>query len=190
MDDSVTLRTERAPQLRRHRHQIRRDCRRALRHRDWLVSKCRRPGLVSRNILIVLQANSHESTMHKPDLDAMQFEELWQLHEELTKILSDKIVAEKRELENRLAKLNRVEIIREPGSARPLSIDRAPRRKYPKVLPKYCNPQAPSETWSGRGKRPRWLVAALETGHRLDEFRIDNAKGGSRKNRAARGRHA
>jgi DNA-binding protein H-NS len=123
--------------------------------------------------------------MRKPDLDAMQFEELWQLHEELTKILSDKIVAEKRELENCLAKLNRVEIIRERGSARPRSmIDRAPRRKYPKVLPKYCNPLAPSETWSGRGKRPRWLVAALETGHRLDEFRIDSA------NRVARGRQA
>ena len=175
------------PKLRLHRHRIRRDCRRARRYRDWLVSKCRRPELVSRNIL---QANSHENAMRKPDLDAMQFEELWLLHEELTKILSDKIVAEKRELENRLAKLNRVEIIREPGSARPLSVtDRAPRRKYPKVLPKYCNPLAPSETWSGRGKRPRWLVAALETGHRLDEFRIDNAEAGSRKKRAARGRH-
>jgi DNA-binding protein H-NS len=139
--------------------------------------------------LIVLQANSRESMMRKPDLDAMQFEELWLLHEELTKILSGKIVAEKRELENRLAKLNRVEIIREPGSAHPLSMtDRTPRRKYPKVLPKYCNPLAPSETWSGRGKRPRWLVAALETGHRLDEFRIDIVQGGSRKKRSARGR--
>ena len=128
--------------------------------------------------------------MSKPDLVAMDFEELWLLHEELTKVLSEKIVVEKRELEDRLAKLNRVEIIRGPGSARPLSMtDRAPRRKYPKVLPKYCNPLAPSETWSGRGKRPRWLVAALETGHRLDEFRIDNAEGGSRKKRAARGRH-
>ena len=124
--------------------------------------------------------------MRKPDLDAMQFEELWLLHEQLTKILSDKIVAEKRELESRLAKLNRVEIIREPGSAHPLSLaDRAPRRKYPKVLPKYSNPLVPSETWSGRGKRPRWLVAALETGHRLDEFEIDNVEKEAGKKRAA-----
>jgi len=120
----------------------------------------------------------------------MQFEELWLLHEELTKVLSEKIVVEKRELEDRLAKLNRVEIIREPGDAHRTSMtDRAPRRKYPKVLPKYCNPQAPSETWSGRGKRPRWLVAALETGHRLDEFKIDNVEKGARKKQAARGRH-
>jgi DNA-binding protein H-NS len=119
----------------------------------------------------------------------MPFEELWQLHEEITKILSDKIVAEKRALEDRLAKLNRVEIIRESGSSHPSSMtDRAPRRKYPKVLPKYSNPQAPSETWSGRGKRPRWLVAALETGHRLDEFKIGNVEEGAHKKRTLRGR--
>lgn len=176
-------------QLQLHRQRIRRDCRRARRYRDWLISRRRRPKLVSRNILIVLQANSHENAMRKPDLDAMQFEDLWLLHEQITKILSDKIIAEKLELENRLAKLNRVEIVREPGSAHPLSMtDRAPRRKYPKVLPKYCNPLAPSETWSGRGKRPRWLVAALETGHRLDEFKIDNVEEEAHKTRAARGR--
>ena len=127
--------------------------------------------------------------MRKPDLAAMPFEELWQLHEEITKILSDKIVAEKRALEDRLAKLNRVEI-RGPGNSHPLLMaDHAPRRKYPKVLPKYFNPQAPSETWSGRGKRPRWLVAALETGHKLDEFKIGNAEKGAHNKRAARGRH-
>jgi DNA-binding protein H-NS len=128
--------------------------------------------------------------MRKPDLNAMQFDELWQIHEELTKILSDRIVAEKRDLEKRLAQLNRVEIIRDPGSANPLSVaDRAPRRKYPKVLPKYCNPLTPSETWSGRGKQPRWLVAALKTGHELDEFKIGNAEKVTGKKRAARARH-
>jgi DNA-binding protein H-NS len=47
-----------------------------------------------------------------------------------------------------------------------------PRRKYPRVLPKYRNPQT-SETWSGRGKRPRWLVAAMKSGRKIEEFRID-----------------
>src|SRR5437763_3827981 len=40
------------------------------------------------------------------------------------------------------------------------------RRKYPKVFPKYRNPQTPHETWSGRGKQPRWLAAAIKTGDR------------------------
>ena len=134
--------------------------------------------------------NERSLAMGKPDLNAMQFDELWQIHEELTKILSDRIAAEKRELEKRLAQLNRVEIIRDPGSANPLSVaDRAPRRKYPKVLPKYRNPLTPSETWSGRGKQPRWLVAALKSGHKLDEFKIGNAEKVTGKKRAARGRH-
>jgi DNA-binding protein H-NS len=106
-----------------------------------------------------------------PDLDAMQFDELWTIHEELTKILSDRILGEKRELEKRLARLNQAEpsVIEARSDA---AQGRPSRRKYPKVLPKYFNPQSPTETWSGRGKRPRWLAIALQTGHALEEFRI------------------
>ena len=115
--------------------------------------------------------NSDE--MRKLDLEAMDFDELWLLHEHLTQILSEKISAEKLELEKRLAQLNRAEPIAETkGSSPEKRLDRPPRRKYPKVLPKYCNPSAPEETWSGRGKQPRWLAAALQSGHRLEEFRI------------------
>jgi len=32
------------------------------------------------------------------------------------------------------------------------------------VPAKYRNPDSPSETWSGRGKRPRWFSAALAAG--------------------------
>lgn len=115
--------------------------------------------------------------MRKLDLEAMHLDELWLLHEKLTKILSQKISAEKLELEKRLAQLNPVERTgeREISSAE-LRIDRAPRRKYPKVLPKYSNPSEQGETWSGRGKQPRWLVAALQSGHKLEDFLIANIK--------------
>jgi DNA-binding protein H-NS len=119
----------------------------------------------------------------------MRIDELWQIHEELTKILSDRMVAEKRELERRLAKLNRVEIIRGPRSANPVPMADPPRRKYPKVLPKYYNPLAPSETWSGRGKQPRWVVAALKTGHKLDDFKIGSVENRTSKKGTARGQH-
>jgi DNA-binding protein H-NS len=129
--------------------------------------------------------------MRKQDLKRMQFEELWQLYEQLTKLLAEKVTVEKREFEDRLAKLNRVEIVREVGSNLPLTLsmtNRVPRRKYPKVLPKYRNPLSPSQTWSGRGKRPRWVVAALETGQRLDDLRIENAEKVVQKHRT-RSRH-
>lgn len=41
-----------------------------------------------------------------------------------------------------------------------------------KVKPKYRNPADKSETWSGRGLRPRWLVAAMKGGKKLDDFAI------------------
>ncbi|MGB8401567.1 H-NS family nucleoid-associated regulatory protein [Bradyrhizobium sp.] len=115
--------------------------------------------------------------MRKPDLEKMEFDELWLIHEELTKILSGRIAAEKRELEKRLAKLNRAKKFGEVRHATPIpKTNGVPRRKYPKVMPKYRNPLSPAETWSGRGKQPRWLVAALKTGHKLEEFEISNVK--------------
>ena len=114
------------------------------------------------------------SDKRKLDLDTMDFDELWLLHEELTKILAEKISAEKRKLENRLAQLSRGEQIGEAVTP-PEKADR-PRRKYPKVLPKYFNPSAPLETWSGRGKQPRWFVAALRSGHKLDDLLIPASK--------------
>ena len=114
--------------------------------------------------------------MRKVDLDTMDFDELWLLHEELTKILAEKISAEKRKLEKRLAQLSRGEQIGEgPALPKEQKADR-PRRKYPKVLPKYFNPSAPLETWSGRGKQPRWFVAALRSGHKLDDLLIPDPK--------------
>jgi DNA-binding protein H-NS len=115
--------------------------------------------------------------MRKKDLDEMQFNELWRLHEEIARILAERIFVEKRELEKRLAQLNRSDIAGDQRLSRSTAVvaGRSPRRKYPRVLPKYRNPSSPSETWSGRGKTPRWLVVALKTGHKIDDFRIVHA---------------
>ncbi|KEP70318.1 trans-acting regulatory protein HvrA [Thioclava dalianensis] len=40
------------------------------------------------------------------------------------------------------------------------------------VAPKYANPANPSETWSGRGRKPRWVQAALDQGKSLDDLKI------------------
>jgi DNA-binding protein H-NS len=127
--------------------------------------------------------------MRKLNLEAMDFDELWLLHEELTKILAAKIGAEKRKLENRLRQLSRAEQLGEAASPPEKRRTGRPRRKYPKVLPKYSNPSAPTQTWSGRGKRPRWLVAALNSGHKLEEFRIPEP-GEATGNKVRRGRRS
>jgi DNA-binding protein H-NS len=109
----------------------------------------------------------------KIDFESWSLDELWALHEEISGILSARIRAEKGELEKRLAVLSRGMIVADsPEDLRSVR-DGKPRRKYPRVLPKYRNPQT-SETWSGRGKRPRWLVAAVKSGRKVEEFRISD----------------
>ena len=108
--------------------------------------------------------------MKKRDLEAMSLDELWSVHEEVIRVLSAKIMSEKRELEMRLAVLNRGR----EGSTDIQSngVYGKVRRKYPRVFPKYRNPQMSSETWSGRGKQPRWLVAAIKSGRKIEDFMI------------------
>ena len=95
--------------------------------------------------------------MKRVELDQMSADDLWSLHAEVSELLQQKIEQEKLQLDERLKRL------RAPVSGR---------RPYPPVLPKYRNPDRPSETWAGRGKRPRWLVAQLKSGRRIEDFRI------------------
>ena len=45
-------------------------------------------------------------------------------------------------------------------------------RKLGKVPPKYRNPANPAETWTGRGKQPRWLAAQVAKGKKVEDFLI------------------
>lgn len=40
------------------------------------------------------------------------------------------------------------------------------------VPPKYRNPADPTQTWSGRGKRPHWFSAALKAGKKEKDLAI------------------
>ena len=46
------------------------------------------------------------------------------------------------------------------------------RKTLGKVAPKYRNPENADETWTGRGKQPRWLAALTGQGRAVDEFVI------------------
>lgn len=56
---------------------------------------------------------------------------------------------------------------RAPGKAA-----KTARKPLGKVAPKYRNPANADETWSGRGKQPRWLAAYTSTGRDLQDFLI------------------
>jgi len=116
-----------------------------------------------------------DARMSLHDLKLMSVDELWALHMEISATLTRRISEEKRLLEQRLRRLEW------GGLGRDV---RRERRPYPRVLPKYRNPDKPSETWAGRGKQPRWLTAKLRAGKQLDEFRIQSSS--DRERRSAR----
>ena len=73
------------------------------------------------------------------------------------------------------------ELYGRPGAAKTAaSADAAPKparkstkgRKLGKVAPKYRNPDNPKDTWTGRGKQPRWLAALTAKGRKLEDFLI------------------
>ena len=104
--------------------------------------------------------------MKERDLAAMSADELWTLHEKLRRMLSLRLNAEKHALERRLAQLTNVHSETSGNKIK------SRRRPYPKVLPKYQNPERPSETWSGRGKHPRWVDAQLQLGKKIGDLSI------------------
>ena len=103
--------------------------------------------------------------MKHHDLDSMSLDELWSLHESVAAVLAHKISGEKARLDRRLRQLGRTTD----------DVPKSERRPYPRVLPKYRNPNEPAETWAGRGKQPRWLTAQLQSGKKLDDFQIEPA---------------
>jgi DNA-binding protein H-NS len=99
--------------------------------------------------------------MEPQDFESMSVDELWSLHESVASVLTRKISAEKARLDERLSQLG-VDVAHHP----------ARKTTSTALFPKYRNPAEPSETWVGRGRHPRWLIAQLRSGRQLDEFRI------------------
>jgi DNA-binding protein H-NS len=110
--------------------------------------------------------------MKANNLTSMSVDDLWTLHQEICTVLAKRLAEEKAALEERLRQL------KPEGAAG--SFQRA-KRPYPQVFPKFRNPAQPAETWSGRGKQPRWLTAQLRSGKKLTDFLIQPSVTGARR---------
>jgi DNA-binding protein H-NS len=42
------------------------------------------------------------------------------------------------------------------------------------VSPRYANPENPAESWSGRGKQPAWVGAAVARGESLESLMVSD----------------
>ncbi len=92
----------------------------------------------------------------------MTVDQLWGLRDDVIEALAARIAEEKSILENRLRRLTQIRQFQGQQGRRP----------YPRVLPKYRNPDHPSKTWAGRGKQPHWLTAQVRSGKRIEDFLI------------------
>jgi DNA-binding protein H-NS len=107
------------------------------------------------------------------NLSGMNVEALMDLRERVDETLLGRRAELQQQLEA-IAVFGGTRVVRGRGSA----------LKGKKVPPKYRS--AKGETWAGRGARPRWLVAAVKGGKKLDDFLIDKSAGKGRKKRRSK----
>jgi DNA-binding protein H-NS len=104
------------------------------------------------------------------DLSHLSLEELHALAARAQKALEGKrkesrraVIAQIKELADSIG----VTVTITTDCEKPVSV-----RKGSKVAPKYRNPHNLDQTWTGRGVKPRWLVALVNEGRQIEEFLI------------------
>ena len=101
-------------------------------------------------------------------LKTMSIEKLQDLKSKVEAAIHTHTIERRRQLESELSKLSRFEGGRGSGK-----VGRGGTRGS--VAPKYRNPENLTETWAGRGLKPRWLAAAIKSGKKQDDFLIAGA---------------
>lgn len=103
--------------------------------------------------------------MAKVNLSGLNVEGLMELRKQIDLVLHKRRAEIQQQVE-RIASLGGERVARR--GRRPESA-----LKGRKVPPKYRGPKG--ETWAGRGARPRWLVAAIKEGKKLENFLVDKS---------------
>jgi DNA-binding protein H-NS len=105
--------------------------------------------------------------MALPDLNSLSLDELKSLQKNVASAIAD-FEDRKREEARRALE----ELARQKGfSFEELAAISSKKKRKP-VAPKYAHPENPDITWSGRGRKPRWVTAALDSGKSLDDLAI------------------
>src|SRR5262245_1520223 len=104
--------------------------------------------------------------MPQVKLSGMKVEALLDLQDRIDEMLRK----HRAEIEQRLERINRaIFIVNEARVARE-------GRSTLKEEKSSRNIEPSGETWAGRGAKPRWLVAAIKGGKKIDDFLIDKGR--------------
>ncbi len=111
------------------------------------------------------------------DLEALSLSELKELQRKV-----EHAIAQHKEREKRRALADVHALLRdrglEPEDLEELISRRAGRRgrkvraEKSANVPRFRNPANPSQTWTGRGRRPSWFIEHLQAGGSIDDLRF------------------
>jgi DNA-binding protein H-NS len=122
---------------------------------------------------VIIQGDNQDMAKQSFKLDKMEFADLVQLRDDVQSALSGKIEMERRELQGKLAEIERIQSGAKPAVRRGRPVG-GNGWKHPakgkKVAPKYRGPNG--ETWAGRGLTPTWLVELEAKGKKRESFLI------------------
>lgn len=97
------------------------------------------------------------------NLDALSRDELKKLITDAEKALKSLDIRRRAE-----AKRAAEEAARQFG----FSLEEVVSSKGGKGIAKYANPEDSSQTWTGKGRKPKWVIEALEAGKSVEELEI------------------
>lgn len=122
------------------------------------------------------------------DLEPLSAEELKDLAKRINKEIRIREVRDRKEAERQTAEKKKelLATIKGMAAEHGLTVEevlegttrrRGPRgtgvaSSGPKSAPKYRNPKDPSKTWTGKGRKPGWIVEGLKKGKKLEDFAI------------------
>ena len=92
--------------------------------------------------------------MRDSQLEKMSLKDLTALHAMIQATIDEKRVSERHEMRAKMEEM---------AKASGFSVSElfgGRKGKGSKIAPKYRNPKDPSQTWTGRGRRPNWIVEA------------------------------
>ena len=104
--------------------------------------------------------------MASVNVDKMSLKELLDLEARVRRAITNVKERERSELKTKIASLA------ENAGFTVSELFGAGRGKGGKVAVKYRNKDNPAETWTGRGRPPKWLAAKLSKGAKLNDFSL------------------
>ncbi|MFM1816336.1 MAG: hypothetical protein RLZ98_3031 [Pseudomonadota bacterium] len=84
----------------------------------------------------------------------------------------DRAIQEKRDLEKSQLREHFRQVAAQKGIAWNEIVGSGKGKARGPVAAKYADPKEPGNTWTGRGRMPKWLSAKIKAGAKLDSFKL------------------